>query len=119
HYRSDQESRCDLQRAYPPATALLRLCRKRPSRHRGIETELPAQRSLKEFVERLLIFRLNKPQCHQHHRCVVRVRIINIVVLERPAAGFWIRIAHRPITTNAYFLADEPIGGFPECGIFW
>ena len=56
--------------------------------------------------------RPHQTQRHQHHRGVVRVGIINVVVFERPSARFGMRIVHRPIAANAHFFLYQPVGGF-------
>src|SRR5204862_5980475 len=83
-----------------------------------LEAELPTKRTAIAFVERLSIFRVDQSQRHYHHRRVVSVGIVNIVVLECPSARFWMRIICCPITTYPHLLVNKPICGFLQRGMF-
>ena len=57
-----------------------------PAAIAALETKLPIERPPKGFFEFRSIFRLNESQRHQHHRGVVDIGIINVVVFKGPAA---------------------------------
>ena len=118
--RSDRESRCDRRRACLRANGVvtsLSNAAQPPSRHWKLSCQASARS--KDFVERLSIVRLNQAQRHQHHRGVVRVRIINVVVFERPAARFGMRIVHRPIAAESELLCSTShVGRFLQRRMF-
>ena len=51
------------------------------------------------------------PQRHEHHHGIVGVRIIFVLVLEGPTAGFNARDVHSPVALEAHFLFLQPRGG--------
>src|SRR6266571_9499944 len=76
----------------------------------ALETKQPIDRPAEKAVERLSILRPNETKPHEHHGGVVHVWIINVVVLESPAARLPMRIVHGPVAANPHFLLDQPIG---------
>src|SRR5437879_8922516 len=75
----------------------------------ALETKQPIDGPAEKAVERLSILRPNETKPHQHHGGVVYVWIINVVVLEGPAARLRVWIVHGPVAANPHFLLDQPI----------
>ena len=85
------------------------LVESRPASVAALETQLPGKRTPEQFSQCVRFPGPHQAQRHQDHGSVVCVRIINIVVLKRPAAWFGMRIIHRPIPTQSHLFRQEPV----------
>ena len=85
------------------------LIESRPAAIAALETQLPGESAPEHPVDTRGILRPHQTQRHQHHRRVVGVGIINVVVFERPTARFRMRIVHGPVATESDFSFRKPV----------
>ena len=83
-----------------------------PAAIAALKAELPGQRATKQILIALGVVRLHQAKRHQHHRRVIRVRVINVIVFKGPAARLWMRIVDHPIPADPHLLARQPLGRF-------